>query len=72
MKKSEMVYDLSVFMDNNKISIKNPCYTDYIPSSLSYDEVESIIDFLVEKGMLPPTTKLSVINATDNGWDEED
>lgn len=62
MKKSEMVNLLDKL-------INSKC--DYGTVFEESDIIE-ILDFLVEKGMLPPTTKLSVINATDNGWDEED
>ena len=71
MKKSEMIRNLGDFMHENKIYLVHYVPdVGYAPDSTG--GAEKIIDFLLEKGMLPPTTKLSVINATDNGWDEED
>ena len=33
---------------------------------------ERILDKMIEIGMLPPTTKLSHIDANDNAWEPED
>lgn len=38
---------------------------------LDYDGASSILTKLEEIGMLPPTIKLSHINAYDNGWESE-
>jgi len=75
MKKSEMIEKLTEMMQGMGIMVPRNRrifggWDSYEPIN-KYD-AEIILTLLELEGMLPPTTKLSVINATDNGWDEED
>lgn len=62
MKRIDMIYEIAT-----QITLKD-CNIDY---KKAQDMSESILDMQMEKGMLPPSAKLGIINSTDNSWEDE-
>lgn len=60
MKKSEAAQQIQVFLEGR----------GYVGNA---DDGEKLVEFLIDElGMLPPSTELDKLKASDNAWEPED
>lgn len=64
MKKSEVIEVISEFLDEHVTQSRGYAWKH------SQESAETLLDMLIELGMLPPTTKLDKLEGFDNAWED--